>query len=137
MGSIPLPALDIKQPPSPLDEIARVFQIQGLQQQIQGQQTQNQLGQLNLQQAQRAQADDAKWRAALTDPSFDGSPSKLLDLGLEARRRTAKLAEHGRGPNGDADRSCKARLGPVEKRQRRCRSFRRSAFFGAICETGR
>ena len=84
MGSIPLPALAInQQQPSPLDEVARVFQIQGMQQQMQGQQTQNQLAQLNLQQAQRAQADDTKWRAALTDPSFDGTPSKLLDLGLK------------------------------------------------------
>jgi hypothetical protein len=78
MGSVPLPALDIRtQQVNPLDEFARIFQIRGLQ----GQQ---QLQQGQIQEQNLALADDQKWRSAMSRPDWDGSPEQLLKNGLKA-----------------------------------------------------
>ena len=60
-----------QQPQDPLSEFARVLQVGNLQQQLQGQQTTNQINQLQLQHTQLASQDDLKWRAAITDPNWD------------------------------------------------------------------
>jgi hypothetical protein len=92
-SSIPLPALDVKVPaqqPGPIDELARIMQIKGLQQnqalgqaQLQGVQTENQTRQLQLQQAQLESQDDRTWRSALQDPNWDGSPEQLKKNALK------------------------------------------------------
>lgn len=85
MSPIPLPALDVKAPPQDngLDAVQRIFQIKGLQNQmalqgaqLQGEQMRNQAQSLELQ-------DDVKWRAALSDPQWDGTPEQLLRNGLK------------------------------------------------------
>lgn len=77
MASIPLVANTIRPPQSsPLDELARIFQIKGLQQQQQAQG-------IGLQEAQLALADDEKWRSAMSDPNWDGTPEQLLRNGLK------------------------------------------------------
>lgn len=85
MSPIPLPALDLKAPPQDngLDAVQRIFQIKGLQNQmalqgaqLQGEQMRNQAQSLELQ-------DDVKWRAALSDPQWDGTPEQLLRNGLK------------------------------------------------------
>jgi hypothetical protein len=85
MSPIPLPALDVRspQPDNPLDAAQRIFQIKGLQNQtslqaaqLQGEQMRNRAQSLELQ-------DDEKWRSALTDPSWDGTPEQLLKNGLK------------------------------------------------------
>jgi hypothetical protein len=86
MSSIPLAANQIQTAPppsSPLDEFARIMQIRGMQGQQQLQQTENQGAQLGLQEAQLSAADDQKWRAAMQDPSWDGSTDQLLKNGLK------------------------------------------------------
>ena len=60
MASIPLPALDIKQPQdNPIDMFARILQVKSYQQQ-------GQIGRVALQQAQEEQQDDQKWRSVFT-----------------------------------------------------------------------
>lgn len=83
---IPLPALDVATPrtqDNPLDLVQRVFQIRALQnqmamqgEQLQGEQMRNRAESLELQ-------DDEKWRSALSDPSWDGTPEQLLHNGLK------------------------------------------------------
>jgi hypothetical protein len=92
MGSVPLPALDVRtQQVNPLDEFARIFQLRGLQQsqqiqqaQLQGINTENQTRQLALQEGQLTLADDQKWRSAFAREDWDGSPEQLLKNGLKA-----------------------------------------------------
>jgi hypothetical protein len=77
MSSIPLPALDIKtdQGPGPLQQFMTL-------QQILGQQTQNQTGQIQNQQAQQSQKDQAATTAALKQ--WDGkNPNDLPHLILQ------------------------------------------------------
>jgi hypothetical protein len=92
VATIPLPALDIRspQPPDPLGEMGRIFQMKGMLQnqqlqkaQLQGQLSDNQIRQLQAQQAQLSQMDDQRWRAAMQDPNWDGSVSQLLRTGLK------------------------------------------------------
>ena len=86
MSTIPLPALAVKAPPQgeqPLDMFARIAQIRGMQQNQQLQQAELQTRQLQNQQLQMESQDDQKWRAALADPNWDGTPADLLKNGLK------------------------------------------------------
>src|SRR5215472_4619335 len=85
MSPIPLPALDVRRPqgPSPLGDAMRIFQIKGLQNQmamqgaqLEGEQMRNRAQSLELQ-------DDEKWRQAMSDPQWDGTPEQLLKNGLK------------------------------------------------------
>ena len=81
MSPIPLPALDVRPPQpgqNPLEDVMRMFQIKSLQNQgalqgaqLQSEQMRNQAQSLELQ-------DDEKWRQAMSDPQWDGSPDQLL-----------------------------------------------------------
>jgi hypothetical protein len=79
LGTIPLPALDVKppQPVNPLEEYARVVNLKSALLAQQGQQMQNEQQQLTLQ-------DDQKWRQVMQSPDWDGSPDKLLKMGIKA-----------------------------------------------------
>jgi polyhydroxyalkanoate synthesis regulator phasin len=85
MGSIPLPALDLKTPQQPdlLSKYGQLMQLKNMQQQSQMQQQEAplrlqalqqgvQTGGLQLQQAQQQQKDDQTFRAATQDPSLQG-----------------------------------------------------------------
>jgi hypothetical protein len=85
MSPIPLPALDVRPPQAenPLDLMQRIIQIRGLQNQgaIQGAQLQGDLMK-NREQSLELQDDD-KWRSAMSDPDWDGTPEALLKNGLK------------------------------------------------------
>jgi hypothetical protein len=85
MSPIPLPALDVKTPSAenPMDAIMRIFQVRGLQNQTQLQGAQLESEQMKNQAQQLELQDDSKWRDALADPSWDGTPEQLLKNGLK------------------------------------------------------
>ena len=86
MSTIPLPALAVQAPPQgeqPLDMFARIAQIKGMQQNQQLQGAALQTRQLQNLQLQMESQDDQKWRTALADPNWDGTPADLLKNGLK------------------------------------------------------
>lgn len=78
MGSIPLPALDVKTPQQPdlLQKFGQLQQLQNMQQEaplrMQALQQQTQAGAIQLQQEQQAQKDQAAFRAAMSSPEMQG-----------------------------------------------------------------
>lgn len=79
MATIPLPALHA-QPPAqsnPLEDYARIVNLKSALLAQQGQELQNQ-------QVELASQDDQKWRNVMSSPDWDGSPDKLLKMGLKA-----------------------------------------------------
>lgn len=85
MSPIPLPALDIKTEPAenPMDAVQRIFQIKALQSQMAMQGAQLESEQLRNRAESLELQDDEKWRGAMSDPSWDGSPEQLLRNGLK------------------------------------------------------
>lgn len=81
MGSIPLPALDVKpiQQPDVMAQMGNLYRLKAMQQQAalaplqaQALQQQVQSGQLGIQQQQQAIKDQQAFRSAMTDPSMKG-----------------------------------------------------------------
>lgn len=81
MGSIPLPALDIKpiQQPDMMNQLGNLYRLKAMQQQAanaplerQALQQQVQGGQLQLQQQQQAMKDQQTFRSVMADPSMQG-----------------------------------------------------------------
>ena len=83
MGSIPLPALDVKVPEisNPMDDYMRITQFRNQQKAFQTEQSGREL---QLQEANEQHQDDTKWRSAMSNPNWDGTPESLLKNALKA-----------------------------------------------------
>lgn len=127
MGSIPLPALDVRTPQQPnlLQQYSQLAQLQNMRQEqqqrqqeaplrMQALQTQAQSGQLQLQQQQQAVKDQQSFRAAMTDPALHG---KTIGEVADALAQKGQISQAGWVAAKKADLDNKTGLAKLDDTQ--------------------
>lgn len=121
MASIPLPALDLKPPPAPPDQLAQYGRLMQLRQMQQEQpvrqqilQQQAQAGQIGLQQAQQAQQDQQSFRTAMQDPSLKG---KTIGEVADALAQKGQISQTGWIAAKKADLDQRTSLATLDEKQ--------------------